>query len=59
MSETDKFIPKGKPQGADELAQYTSDGEVAITRGDVERAIATADGELKLYLQAIQYKHKT
>ncbi len=54
----DKFIPKGQPLSVDELAEYTSDGEVAITRGDVEKAIATADSSLKPYLEATQYKPK-
>lgn len=58
MSETEKFIPKGQPLSADELAEYTSNGEVAITRGDVEKAIATADDSLERYLKATQYKPK-
>jgi len=60
MSEDNStFIPQGEPLTAEELADYTEDGEeVAITRGDVERAITTADDELKKYLQATQYKPK-
>lgn len=57
--EQDKFTPQGQPLSAEELAEYTDDGEVAITRGDVERAIATSDDELKKYLKAIFYKPKT
>ena len=54
-TEEDKFIPKGQPLSAEELAKYTEDGqEVAITRGDVEKAIATSDDELKAFLEARQ-----
>lgn len=56
--EQDKFIPKGQPLSAHELADAAKYEEVAITRGDVERAIASADDELKKYLQATQYKQK-
>ena len=56
--EQDKFIPKGQPLSDDELAEYTSDGEVKITRGDAEKAIATADPSLEPYLKATQYKPK-
>lgn len=59
MADDDKFIPKGQPLSADELAEYISNDEVTITRGDVERAIATSDDELKKYLKAIFYKPKT
>lgn len=57
--EQDKFTPKGKPLSAEELAEYTADGEVAITRQDLNEAIATADETLKPYLEATQYKPKT
>lgn len=58
MTEENKFIPKGQPLSADELAEYTSNGEVAITRGDVEKAIRAADPSLEPYLKATQYKSK-
>ena len=50
------FIPKGDPIPLDGLIEYTENGEVAITRGDVERAIATSDDELKKYLESRQKK---
>lgn len=52
--EEDKFIPIGDPIPLEELSNYASDGGVEITRGDVERAIATSDDELKKYLEAKQ-----
>lgn len=58
MTNEAKFIPKGQSLSAEELAEYTSDGEVAITRGLVSKAIATADESLKPYLEATQYKPK-
>lgn len=54
-----KFVPKGEPIPLEQLTDYTDDGEVAITRGDVERAIATSDDELKAFLTARQKKPKT
>lgn len=55
----DKFTPQNQPLSAEELAEYTEDGEeVLIRRGDVERAIATADESLQPYLKAAQYKPK-
>lgn len=52
------FKPTGDPIPLEELAEYTELGEVAITRGDVERAIATAEIELKKYLLSRQQKKK-
>lgn len=52
----DKFIPKGEPIPLEELIDLTSIGEVAITRADVEKAIATSDAELLKFLQAGQKK---
>lgn len=52
----DKFTPKGDRIPLEELTDYTENGEVAITRGDVERAIATSDALLKKYLEAGQRK---
>ncbi|MGL5926366.1 hypothetical protein [Chroococcidiopsis sp.] len=57
-NDEDKFIPKGQPLSAEELAEYTSGGEeVVIRRSDVEKAIATSDAELKKYLEAGQKKN--
>lgn len=58
MASDTLFTPKGTPLNAEQLAEYTSTGEVTIRRSDVERAIATASGELKLYLGAGQYRKK-
>lgn len=52
----DKFTPPGNPLPLEQLADYTDNGEVAITRGDVEKAIATSDDELRKYLEARQKK---
>lgn len=54
----DKFIPQSKPLTLEEMADYVEDGGVVIRRSDVDKAIATADDELKQYLQAAQYKSK-
>lgn len=51
------FIPKGDRIPLKELSKYVDDGGVEITRGDVERAIATSDDELKKYLEARQKKN--
>lgn len=48
------FTPKGNPTPLEELTQYTDNGEVAITRAEVEKAIAQADDELKKFLEAGQ-----
>lgn len=58
QQDNDKFTPKGEPMPLEELTAYTDNGEVAITRGDVERAIATSDETLKPYLNATQSKPK-
>lgn len=50
------FTPTGDPLPLEELAEYTEDGGVVIRRSDVEKAIATADEELKMYLEATQKK---
>lgn len=54
--EDEKFTPAGEPVPLEQLTEYTENGEVAITRGDVERAIATSDDELKKFLKAGQKK---
>ena len=53
------FTPQGDPILLDDLTEYTEDGEVVIRRSDVEKAIATAEEELKAFLQAGQQKPKT
>lgn len=58
-TEDEKFTPKGDPMPLEKLTDYTDNGEVAITRGDVEGAIATSEDELKKYLEARQKKPKT
>jgi len=53
----DNFTPTGTPLPLEELAQFTENGEVAITRADVEKAIALSDGELKKFLEARQKRN--
>jgi hypothetical protein len=52
------FKPTGDPIPIDQLTEYTEDGGVVIRRSDVEKAIATAEEELKAFLQAGQQKKK-
>ncbi|MGL5923629.1 hypothetical protein [Chroococcidiopsis sp.] len=56
MATEEAFIPKGDLIPLKELTDYTDNGEVAITRGDVERAIATSVEELQKFLEARQKK---
>lgn len=53
-----KFTPQGLPFALEQLSEYTDQGDVAIRRLDVERAIATADPELRKHLEARQYKQQ-
>ena len=53
------FTPQGNPLPLEQLAEYTEDGEVVIRRSDVEKAIATAEDELKIFLEATQKEPKT
>ena len=55
-TEEQPFIPKGDRIPLEELSEYTDNGEVAITRRDVELAIAQADESIKKFLEAGQKK---
>ena len=59
MSQEDKFTPQGQPLSVEELAEYTDNGEVAITRADMELATKAADESLKPYLNASIAKPKS